>query len=220
MTERTKRTRLLLTGGGARAAYQIGVLKAAGELLPAGGPCPFRVILGTSAGAVAAVALASRIGTFRGRRHRPRAGVGQLSGRAGVPRRHGEHVARGPALAAVVRLQRSAVAPAEIIARQHAAARAARAHACRFAACGAPSPRAGCMRSASARPVSPAGARSTFFEGAPEMRGVGARRQLRAAHASHPRSPDGKSLDPISFSGRCRCRASTSATARCARPIH
>lgn len=50
---------LVLTGGGARSAYQVGVLKAVSELLP-GQPNPFRVILGTSAGAVAASVLAAR----------------------------------------------------------------------------------------------------------------------------------------------------------------
>jgi NTE family protein len=66
MTASQERTGLLLTGGGARAAYQIGVLKAIAELVPAGSPCPFRVISGTSAGGVAAVALASRMADFRG----------------------------------------------------------------------------------------------------------------------------------------------------------
>lgn len=50
---------LVLTGGGARAAYQVGVLKAAAELLP-DRRNPFRVILGTSAGAVSASVLAAR----------------------------------------------------------------------------------------------------------------------------------------------------------------
>jgi NTE family protein len=50
---------LVLTGGGARSAYQAGVLKAVAELLP-GQPNPFPVILGTSGGAVAASVLASR----------------------------------------------------------------------------------------------------------------------------------------------------------------
>jgi NTE family protein len=50
---------LVLTGGGARAAYQVGVLKAVAELLPQQ-PNPFRVIVGTSAGAVAAAVLAAR----------------------------------------------------------------------------------------------------------------------------------------------------------------
>jgi NTE family protein len=50
---------LVLTGGGARSAYQVGVLKAIGHLLPEQ-PNPFRVIVGTSAGAVTASVLATR----------------------------------------------------------------------------------------------------------------------------------------------------------------
>ena len=50
---------LVLTGGGARAAYQVGVLKGVAELFP-DRPNPFRVIVGTSAGAVAAAVLAAR----------------------------------------------------------------------------------------------------------------------------------------------------------------
>ena len=49
---------LVLTGGGARAAYQVGVLKGIAQLLPRGANCPFQVITGTSAGAVSAIALA------------------------------------------------------------------------------------------------------------------------------------------------------------------
>ena len=59
------RTGLILTGGGARAAYQVGVLKAIAELLPRGSPCPFPVITGTSAGAVSAIVLASNAAHFR-----------------------------------------------------------------------------------------------------------------------------------------------------------
>jgi NTE family protein len=47
---------LVLPGGGARAAYQVGVLKAIAEFLP-GAANPFQVIVGTSAGAVAAAVL-------------------------------------------------------------------------------------------------------------------------------------------------------------------
>ena len=43
---------LLLTGGGARAAYQVGVLKAIATLLPRNQSVPFPVICGTSAGAI------------------------------------------------------------------------------------------------------------------------------------------------------------------------
>ncbi|AVO43027.1 patatin-like phospholipase family protein [Simplicispira suum] len=56
------RTGLLLTGGGARAAYQVGVLEAIADLRLACGagkqPNPFRIITGTSAGAINAAALA------------------------------------------------------------------------------------------------------------------------------------------------------------------
>ncbi len=47
---------LVLPGGGARAAYQVGVLKAIAQMLP-DSPNPFPIIVGTSAGAVAATAL-------------------------------------------------------------------------------------------------------------------------------------------------------------------
>lgn len=50
---------LVLTGGGARSAYQAGVLKAVAAMLP-GQSNPFRVIVGTSGGAVAAAVLAGR----------------------------------------------------------------------------------------------------------------------------------------------------------------
>jgi NTE family protein len=49
---------LVLPGGGARAAYQVGVLRAIGNFLPHRSPNPFPVITGTSAGAVNATAIA------------------------------------------------------------------------------------------------------------------------------------------------------------------
>jgi len=52
------KTGLVLTGGGARAAYQVGVVKAVSELLGDRAENPFDVICGTSAGAVNAAALA------------------------------------------------------------------------------------------------------------------------------------------------------------------
>ena len=56
---------LVLTGGGARSAYQVGVLKGIAEVLRRGSACPFPIITGTSAGAVSAVALASDAAHFR-----------------------------------------------------------------------------------------------------------------------------------------------------------
>jgi NTE family protein len=49
---------LILTGGGARAAYQVGVLKAVRELLPRPEENPFPILCGTSAGAINAATLA------------------------------------------------------------------------------------------------------------------------------------------------------------------
>jgi NTE family protein len=56
---------LVLTGGGARAAYQVGVLKAIAEFLPRGAHNPFPIICGTSAGALNAAALAVNAHHFR-----------------------------------------------------------------------------------------------------------------------------------------------------------
>jgi NTE family protein len=64
-------TALVLPGGGARGAYQVGVLKAISELLPIRAPSPFSVISGTSAGAINAASLASHADRFA-------AGVGAL----------------------------------------------------------------------------------------------------------------------------------------------
>jgi NTE family protein len=52
------KTALVLAGGGARAAYQAGVLRALKEILPEPKVNPFPIICGTSAGAVNAGALA------------------------------------------------------------------------------------------------------------------------------------------------------------------
>jgi len=56
---------LILPGGGARCAYQVGVLKAIAEMAPRGTPNPFPVISGTSAGAVNGVVLATRARRFQ-----------------------------------------------------------------------------------------------------------------------------------------------------------
>lgn len=56
---------LVLSGGGARAAYQVGVLKAVAETLPKETSNPFPIICGTSAGAINTLAIAGRAGPFR-----------------------------------------------------------------------------------------------------------------------------------------------------------
>lgn len=55
---------VVLTGGGARAAYQVGVLRAIADMFPDTG-YPFDVITGTSAGAINAMSLASGGDIFR-----------------------------------------------------------------------------------------------------------------------------------------------------------
>ncbi|MCM2326286.1 MAG: patatin-like phospholipase family protein [Lysobacter sp.] len=55
---------LVLAGGGARAAYQVGVLQAIKEMLPDPAVNPFPIIAGTSAGAVNAGALACHADDF------------------------------------------------------------------------------------------------------------------------------------------------------------
>jgi NTE family protein len=65
-----QRVGLVLTGGGARAAYQVGALRAIAELAPPGA-FPFPVVAGISAGAINAVVLACMA-------HELRAGVEAL----------------------------------------------------------------------------------------------------------------------------------------------
>ncbi|MBX3702536.1 MAG: patatin-like phospholipase family protein [Steroidobacteraceae bacterium] len=57
---RKPRIALVLPGGGARAAYQVGVLNAIAGWCPPGMPLPFDVLCGTSAGAINAAVIASR----------------------------------------------------------------------------------------------------------------------------------------------------------------
>ncbi len=59
------RTALVLPGGGARGAFQVGVLKALADMTPRGQPNPFNVISGTSAGAINSVVLAAKARRYR-----------------------------------------------------------------------------------------------------------------------------------------------------------
>lgn len=56
---------LVLSGGGARASYQVGALRAIAQLLPKDSPNPFQIIAGTSAGALNAASLASHAQRMR-----------------------------------------------------------------------------------------------------------------------------------------------------------
>jgi NTE family protein len=62
MTTQNPRIALVLPGGGARSAYQVGVLKAIAGWLPPATPLPFSILCGTSAGAINAAVLAARAG--------------------------------------------------------------------------------------------------------------------------------------------------------------
>src|ERR1700691_2559776 len=63
---------LVMSGGGARAAYQVGVLRAIATMLPRRAANPFAIICGTSAGAINATSLASNADRFE-------AGVARLA---------------------------------------------------------------------------------------------------------------------------------------------
>jgi NTE family protein len=58
------KTALVLSGGGARAAYQVGVLKALAEIVPKTEHNPFQIICGTSAGAINAAKIATEADNF------------------------------------------------------------------------------------------------------------------------------------------------------------
>lgn len=65
-----KKIGLILSGGGARAAYQVGVLKAINKILPRELANPYHIISGTSAGAINGVGLATYADNYRiGVRH-------------------------------------------------------------------------------------------------------------------------------------------------------
>ena len=65
MNPAISRTALVLSGGGARGAYQVGVLKALAELLPEEKTLPFPILCGSSAGAINAAVLACHASRFK-----------------------------------------------------------------------------------------------------------------------------------------------------------
>ncbi len=64
-TRTPAKTALILSGGGARAAYQVGVLQGLADILPKDAANPFPILCGTSAGAINATALAIYAQQFR-----------------------------------------------------------------------------------------------------------------------------------------------------------
>jgi NTE family protein len=65
MSSTRAETALVLPGGGARAAYQVGALRAIAQLLGKQSVHPFPVICGTSAGAINAAVLGTNADSFR-----------------------------------------------------------------------------------------------------------------------------------------------------------
>ena len=65
MPESVPQTAIILSGGGARAAYQVGALRAISHIVGRSAALPFRVICGTSAGAINATLLAINADDFR-----------------------------------------------------------------------------------------------------------------------------------------------------------
>ncbi len=65
MNHEKPKTSIILSGGGARAAYQVGVIKAIYQQIPRGCNNPFPIICGSSAGAFNATAMASYAGHYR-----------------------------------------------------------------------------------------------------------------------------------------------------------
>ncbi len=63
-SNRSGRIGLVMSGGGARAAYQVGVLQGIARMLPHDVPNPFPIICGTSAGALNAAGLAANATNF------------------------------------------------------------------------------------------------------------------------------------------------------------
>ena len=59
------RVALVLPGGGARSAYQVGVLKAIAGWCRPGAPLPFPILCGTSAGAINVAVIGAGAGDFR-----------------------------------------------------------------------------------------------------------------------------------------------------------
>ncbi len=65
MAQEYPKAGIILSGGGARAAYQVGVVKAIYQQIPRGSHNPFPIICGSSAGAINATVMACYAGQYR-----------------------------------------------------------------------------------------------------------------------------------------------------------
>mgnify|MGYP003694585865 CR=1 FL=1 len=145
----------MLTGGGARAAYQVGVVKAVRDIL--GNPVknPFPILCGTSAGAINAATLAVYADDFSRARGQSARSLGEHALPAHLPHRPG-HIMRSGArwLAG----DDAAVAPQpDVAARQRAADARCWSARSTSSASRTTSTRARCTRSASPPRATPPG---------------------------------------------------------------
>ncbi|MCK7468131.1 MAG: patatin-like phospholipase family protein [Desulfosudis oleivorans] len=210
---------VIMSGGGARAAYQVGVLKAVARILPAGRPNPFPIICGASAGAINAAALAIYAGNFQGAVRRLERVWGNF---------HVHHVFRTDAGGHAAQL--GAMADGAV-ARRHGPAHNPVARCSTASRCAVLLERYLPMRAHPAvdrcRPALEAlnitrsgyssGQSVSFFQGVPGLAPLEARQRVGVPTTHHPRSPDGVIGDPAGVRGGADSTASTSATARCAR---
>jgi hypothetical protein len=214
--DRQSRTALILTGGGARAGYQAGVLKAIREILLPGRPNPFPILCGTSAGAINAASLAVFAEDFDAGGGESAAGLGELQRPSGVscrPRGHrplrcalavdaGRRLAHPPRAAFAC----STTRPAATIEER-------------------PRLRPHRTRDRKRRPAFVQhylfrlflGPERELFPGTRRPRRLAPQPAGRRAGTDHARPPDGVERDPLHFSRPCISIASGSATARCAR---
>ena len=116
-TRPSKKIGLVLPGGGARGAFQVGVLKALAEWLPKEANSPFAVLSGTSAGAINTVVLASKARRFGLAVAELDRVWGNFRCRKGVSSRQQDNAEKRPALDVVDHPRRPACRLTAIVAR-------------------------------------------------------------------------------------------------------
>ncbi|MCK7473845.1 MAG: hypothetical protein MZV49_10675 [Rhodopseudomonas palustris] len=185
------------------------MLRAIADWLPPDAPCPFEVLVGTSAGALNAAALGGpRPAGSREAVEQLEQVWSGLQGRAGRPFRCRHGAAGRPALgglAAVGRLARRSpprslldTSPLRELLQQVDASRADS---------GAASPPVRCKALAVATTSYTTGQAVAFFEAVPSRSTSGSRvRRARSAADHRPRRADGKRRDPVHLPGGTRRR--------------
>ena len=211
------RAALVLSGGGARAAYQVGVLQAIAEWLPPGAAVPFKVLRRD---------VRRRAQRRRTGRPRPAASVrpwpsssacgpASTSSRssAATPPAFCGPACTGPCSLAVRRLAGLAAA---VPARHHARCGNCCSERSRSSASRRASPPGRVQALAVATTSYTSGQAVAFFEAVPVRPGVAASPPRRGAPTDRSRRADGELRHPVHLSRRRRSTATTTATAPCA----